>query len=63
MPVGIVGVIEHEQISVSAQCRAASVSDTTLARALHHTFDSPTLFSLAPLVFIVGFVRRATVWP
>jgi hypothetical protein len=63
VPVSIFGVIEHEQISVSAQGRAASVSDTTLAHALHHMVDSSTLFSFAPLVFIVGFVRRATVWP
>ena len=62
-PVSIFGVIEHEQISVGAQGRAASVSDTTLAPALHHMVDSPTLFSFAPLVFIVGFVGRATVWP
>ena len=60
-PVRIFGVIEHEQISVSVQGRAASVSDTTFAHALHHMVDSPTLFSFAPHVFIVGFVRRATV--
>src|ERR1035441_4346258 len=35
----------------------------SLAHALHHMVDSPALFSFAPLVFIVGFVRRATVWP
>ena len=61
MPVSIFGVIKHEQISVSAQARAASASDTTIVHALHHVFDAATLFSIAPLVFIVYFVRRATV--
>ncbi len=58
VPVSIFGVMEHVQISLSAQARAASVSDATLARALHHMRDSSKFFSFAPLVFIVGFVRR-----
>lgn len=51
--VSIFSVIEHVQISLSAQAR-----DATLARALHHMLDSSKFFSFAPLVFIVGFVRR-----
>ena len=63
VPVSIFGVVKHEQISLSAQARAASASDTTIVHALHHVFDAATLFSIAPLVFIVYFVRWATVRP
>jgi hypothetical protein len=43
-PVSIFGVIEHEQISVGAQGRAASVSDTTHA-PLFTTWSIPQRYS------------------